>query len=98
MAGSSCAGCWTWPEEQPVPGANWVGAVNFEELGGMSGYSSSLFNQLFMPVSQFYVGTSYSGDTFVYLSSPSYGLGCDNGPVLETEVILNTFTSNPAIC
>lgn len=45
-----------------------------------------------MPGSQFYVGGSYSGDTFVYLSSPSYSLGRDNGSVLEA--ILNTFTSN----
>lgn len=45
-------------------------------------------------VSQFYIRTSYSGDTFVYLISPSYSLGSDNGSILETETIMNTFTSN----
>lgn len=47
-----------------------------------------------MPESQFYIWTSYSSDTFVYLGSPSYSLGSDNGSVLETEATLNTFTNN----
>lgn len=50
-----------------------------------------------MPVAQFYIWTSYSGDTFVYLSNLSYSLGSNNGSVLETGAVLNSFTKNLGI-